>query len=79
MDLIGGIPLLLIVIVGLGTQIRLLRHKSQFTRGVAFGCLTGTVSLLIHSATDFNLQIPSNATLFLVLLALPQALDQHDV
>lgn len=79
LGIIGCIPLLLIVLAGLWTQIRLLRHRSQFTRGVAFGCLTGTISLLIHSATDFNLQIPSNATLFLVLLALPQALALHDI
>lgn len=79
LGIIGCIPLLLILLIGLWTQIRLLRHRSQFTRGVAFGCLTGTISLLIHSATDFNLQIPSNAALFLVLLALPQALAQHDI
>ncbi|MCH8258078.1 MAG: hypothetical protein IIA75_09310 [Proteobacteria bacterium] len=46
-------------------------------RGVAFGCLMGTVSLLIHSGADFNLQIPSNAALFVLLLALPQAMEKH--
>ena len=30
----------------------------------------GTVSILIHSAVDFNLQIPSNAMTFLFVLAL---------
>ncbi len=44
--------------------------------GIAFGCLAGTISLLIHGTADVNLQIPSNTLLFILLLAIPMALDQ---
>jgi hypothetical protein len=30
----------------------------------------GATAILIHSAVDFNLQIPANAVLFLVILGL---------
>ena len=75
---IGSLPLLLIVVIGLSTQLQMMRNQnSQFEKGIAFGCLMGTVSLLIHSAGDFNLQIPSNAVLFVVLLSLPQAMKEN--
>ena len=78
LGIIGTLPLLVIVSFGIAVQIRLLRNReSQFVRGIAFGCLMGTVSLLIHSGADFNLQIPSNAGLFVLLLALPQAMEEH--
>jgi hypothetical protein len=31
----------------------------------------GITAILIHSTSDFNLRIPANAALFVVLLALP--------
>ncbi len=37
--------------------------------GLALGCGAGVFSLLVHSMFDFNLQIPSNALLFLFLSA----------
>ncbi|MCZ6502724.1 MAG: O-antigen ligase family protein [Gammaproteobacteria bacterium] len=78
LGIIGTLPLIMIVCLGISMQIRLLRNReSQFVRGIAFGCLMGTVSLLIHSAADFNLQIPSNAALFVLLLALPQAMGER--
>lgn len=39
------------------------------TRGISFACVMGVTSLLIHSRVDFNLQIPANASYFIVLLA----------
>jgi O-antigen ligase len=76
---IGSLPLLLIVVIGLSTQLRMMStQNSQFVKGIAFGCLMGTISLLIHSAGDFNLQIPSNAVLFIVLLSLPHAVSQYN-
>jgi putative inorganic carbon (HCO3(-)) transporter len=74
LGLIGSIPLLLLLIAGIRAMILLARRPAQFGRGIAFGCMTATVSMLIHSAADFNLQIPSNAVLFIVILGLPQAL-----
>lgn len=38
-------------------------------RGAGFAAMMGITSLMIHSAADFNLQIPSNAVLFTLLCA----------
>jgi hypothetical protein len=38
----------------------------------------GVTSILIHSWVDFNLQIPANAALFMVLLALGWISLFHD-
>ena len=46
------------------------RRHDPLARGVAFGVVMGVVSIGIHSTVDFNLQIPANAFLFVVLLAL---------
>jgi len=35
--------------------------------GTALGAAAGIFALLVHSLFDFNLQLPSNALLFLVL------------
>lgn len=75
LGVIGTAPLLVILGAGIYGQVRrLLLEEDQFTRGIAFGCLMGTVSLLFHSLVDFNLQIPSNALLFLCLLSLPMVM-----
>jgi len=42
----------------------------RYRRAVTLGCIGGTVALLIHSATDFNLQIPANALVFAVVLGI---------
>jgi O-antigen ligase len=38
-------------------------------RGISLASIMATIALLIHSSVDFNLQIPSNALTFMVLLA----------
>lgn len=48
----------------------LFRRRDPMMQGCAFACLMGTSALLIHSVTDFNLQIPANAGSFVVILAL---------
>jgi hypothetical protein len=47
-------------------------------RGISFACIMGVTSILIHSWVDFNLQIPANAALFMVLLALGWISLYHD-
>ena len=42
------------------------RHR----KAIAWGALTGCVGIVVHSLVDFNLQITSNAQLFLALAAL---------
>jgi O-antigen ligase len=46
------------------------RRRDPLARGVAFGVTMGVIAIGIHSTVDFNLQIPANAFLFTVLLAL---------
>ncbi len=76
LGLVGSLPLLVLLVMSLALQIRLLGLRySRFIRGIAFGCLTGTVSMLIHATADFNLRIPANAVYFTVLLALPYGLQ----
>ncbi len=46
------------------------QRRDPLMRGMSFACIMGVSALLIHSAVDFNLQIPANAVYFMVLLAL---------
>jgi O-antigen ligase len=39
-------------------------------QGIRAGALAGVAALLVHSAFDFNLRIPSNALLFVLLVAI---------
>jgi O-antigen ligase len=45
-------------------------RRDPFMRGLACGVLMAIVALLIHTAADFNLQIPANAATFVVILAM---------
>jgi len=67
-----GIGLLgLVVAFSLGAALRAqwVRHD-PLMRGMSFACIMGVTAILIHSWVDFNLQIPANAAMFMVLLAL---------
>jgi O-antigen ligase len=68
-----GVALLAgLVLVSLWQALLALRYrKSSFVRGMGFASFMGTLSLLIHSFVDFNLQIPANAMLFIAMLAIP--------
>ncbi|GAK57161.1 hypothetical protein U27_04126 [Candidatus Vecturithrix granuli] len=46
------------------------RRRSRWVIAIVAGGLSAMVSVLCHSATDFNLHIPSNALLFSVIAAL---------
>jgi O-antigen ligase len=60
-----------LVALSLWTALRILaQRKSNLPRGVAFGVAMSIVALLIHSAVDFNLQIPANALTMVVILAM---------
>ena len=68
--IVGGALALwfMFVIARAMSQIR--KNADPFTRALGLGSAAGIVALLIHSIFDFNLQIPSNALLFLVLSAI---------
>jgi len=45
-----------------------LRLRDPFLRAVTLGAGAGVFAILVHSLFDFNLQLPSNALLFLLLV-----------
>lgn len=59
------------VLASLWTAIRAqLKRRDRLLQGMGFAATMAIVALLIHSAVDFNLQIPANAAMFVVMLAL---------
>jgi O-antigen ligase len=68
--LVGAV--LLVLFLGLLYRCvrRALKVEDHQMRGVALACSAGLIGILIHSLVDFNLQIPSNALLFLFLTVL---------
>lgn len=47
-----------------------LKTSSRLSRGICLGAMAGITAILVHSIIDFNLHIPANAMLFVVLIAL---------
>ncbi len=69
---LGVVPLAGLVLASLVAAVAVLRkRRDPLLRGAAFAALLGVTALLIHSSADFNLRIPANAMLFVVVLALP--------
>jgi O-antigen ligase len=71
----SGFPGLVILAIFVGLCLAAALHaqwqrRDPLMRGMSFACIMGVTSILIHSWVDFNLQIPANAALFMVLLAL---------
>jgi O-antigen ligase len=64
----GGLVLCFVVLIGRAVW-RATRADDRLEAGLALGGGAGLFALLIHSAFDFNLQIPSNALLFVFLSA----------
>lgn len=48
-------------------------NRSRFDRAINLGCVGAIIALLLHSLTDFNLQIPANALVFSSILGLAWA------
>mgnify|MGYP001826355846 CR=1 FL=1 len=64
--LLGGV-----VLISLATALTAMRKRHHpLMRGMAFASTMGIISLMIHSLTDFNLRIPGNVALFMIILAL---------
>ena len=76
--LIGMVLLALFVIYSLWQSLKALwRRESYYRSGVGFGASMGIIALMIHSFTDFNLQIPANAATFIVLCAIAVLANTH--
>lgn len=65
----GGIALWFLIVL-FRDFARALSHRDEMMVGMALGCGGGVVAMLVHSLFDFNLQLPSNALLFLTLTAI---------
>lgn len=69
--LLGAAPLGLVVLWGLYNALAAQRlRRDRLSQGMGFAAAMGITALLVHSAADFNLQIPANALLFVGLLAI---------
>ena len=75
----GGAAIALVglaAVSAFGLALRRIRTEPhRLARGVAAGALAGVAALLVHSAFDFNLRIPSNALLFCLLFAMASPPD----
>lgn len=70
--LIGSFPLALVILLSVVQAFRIIRvHPSWIAQGAAYTTVMGVIALLLHSAVDFNLQIPANAILFVTILSFP--------
>lgn len=49
---------------------RFLDDPRRYRRSVTLACIGSTLALIIHSISDFNLQIPANALIFAVILGI---------
>jgi len=47
-----------------------LKDHRRYRSAILLGCIGSTLGLLIHSLTDFNLQVPANALIFAVILGI---------
>jgi putative inorganic carbon (hco3(-)) transporter len=71
LGLAGFLPLALLVLASAGMAITaMFNRQNRLAKGVAFAASMGILSLLIHSIVDFNLQMPANALLFVLVLSL---------
>lgn len=70
MGLIGGAMVVWFLILLFRAMWQSVRSPDLLLAGVALGCSGGVFAMLVHSFFDFNLQIPSNALLFLMLSAI---------
>jgi len=68
---VGFIPLALLVLASAWMALSaMFKRQNRLAKGVAFASSMGILALMIHSAVDFNLQMPANALLFIFVLSL---------
>jgi O-antigen ligase len=66
--LLGFAIMVLFVVVAFKRAIKKLKNwTSDINGAAALACVLGMSGILVHSAVDFNLQVPANAVLFYVL------------
>ncbi len=68
--LIGGVIALVFLVLLFARGFSAAQTRDRRRRSIILGALTGCFAIVIHSFVEFNLQITSNAQLFLALAAL---------
>ncbi|MFB3923233.1 MAG: O-antigen ligase family protein [Terriglobia bacterium] len=69
--LLGALLLFVPIFCLLGKMVlSFLAEARGYRRAVVLGCIGSTMGLLLHSVTDFNLQIPANALIFSTILGI---------
>ncbi len=76
--LLGTLPLAAFVLLALWHALRAMwKRESVYRSGVGLGAAMGIIALLIHSSTDFNLQMPANAATYVVVCAIAVLAGSH--
>ena len=74
MGILGLVAMLWFVLTAYRRAIKKIASWPAETSGAtALACMMGLTGILVHSAVDFNLQIPANAALFYVICAIAAA------
>lgn len=78
--LIGGMIALVFVVLLFARGFSAAQTRNRQKRAIVLGALTGCFAIAIHSFVEFNLQVTSNAQLFLALAALatPERHKHHE-
>ncbi|WP_157314429.1 O-antigen ligase [Chitinibacter sp. GC72] len=76
---IGASLFALLVLASFWRIIRTIQTRSHpVAKGIALGALMAMLEIVLHSTVDFNLQIPANALLITVIIALGWCASQVD-
>lgn len=75
--IVGGLIALSFLLLLLRDIRRSLRHPDPTQAALALGFSGGIVAILTHSLFDFNLQLPANALLFLLLCAVVSYISER--
>ena len=67
---IGGLIALWFIVLVFREIFRALKSRDALLSAIALGSGAGIFAILVHSVFDFNLQLPSNVLLFLILVAI---------
>ncbi|HEY3137910.1 MAG TPA: O-antigen ligase family protein [Blastocatellia bacterium] len=67
--IVGGLIALWFIVLVFRSVVRGARSRDPLVSALALGSGAGLFAMLVHSLFDFNLQVPSNALLFLLLSA----------
>ena len=69
--IVGAVLLFIpIIVLLLKMIVAYAEARNPYRRSVLLACVGSAAALLVHSAMDFNLQVPANALLFAVVLGL---------